>query len=290
MYLGSFGIDDYVGIPAATHRFSSGAAYAPTSLTYSIYEEEASPPTGIDENVDMIVAAPLDGIVGCYWVRRQLTTAAGFEVGKNYVVVVKATVDSVAAIQMHTFQVEARVRSNMVAILGTALTETAGLIAAGFKKFFNIATPTGTVNSLPDAVPGANGGVFIAGANAATSVTTALTANITGDLSGSVGSVTGAVTLAASQLVFKKNVARANFAFPMYDSTGALKSGLTVTAEIRKDAGVAFAALAGSVSEIGSTGWYTVDFAQAETNADTIAFSASAAGANPTCYTILTQA
>jgi hypothetical protein len=46
---------------------------------------------------------------------------------------------------------------------------------------------------LPSATAGAAGGVFIAGANAATSVTTALTANITGNLSGSVGSVTGAV-------------------------------------------------------------------------------------------------
>lgn len=51
------------------------------------------------------------------------------------------------------------VKANLAQILGTALTETAGLIAAGFKKFFNIGTPTGTVNSLPDAVPGANGGL-----------------------------------------------------------------------------------------------------------------------------------
>ena len=47
------------------------------------------------------------------------------------------------------------VKANLAQILGTALTETAGLIAAGFKKFFNVATPTGTVNSLPDAVAGA---------------------------------------------------------------------------------------------------------------------------------------
>lgn len=104
-YLGTFHIDDYLGIPAATHRFSSGAAYAPTALTYSIYEEATD--VGLDEDVDMTVASPFDAITGCYWVRRQLTAAAGFEAGKNYLVVVKATVDSVAAIQMHTFQVEA---------------------------------------------------------------------------------------------------------------------------------------------------------------------------------------
>ena len=54
---------------------------------------------------------------------------------------------------------------------------------------------------LPSATAGAAGGLFIAGANAATSITTALTANIvgnvTGNLSGSVGSVTG---LTASNL------------------------------------------------------------------------------------------
>jgi hypothetical protein len=37
------------------------------------------------------------------------------------------------------------VKSNLAQILGTALTETAGLIAAGFKKFFNVASPTLTV-------------------------------------------------------------------------------------------------------------------------------------------------
>jgi hypothetical protein len=55
---------------------------------------------------------------------------------------------------------------DLVSILGTALTETAGLIAAAFKKFFNIATPTGTVNSLPDAVPTAAGGLIAATADA----------------------------------------------------------------------------------------------------------------------------
>lgn len=85
------------------------------------------------------------------------------------------------------------VKANLTQILGTVLTETAGLLAAAFKKFFNVATPTGTVNSLPDAVPGAAGGVFIAGTNAATTVTTALTTTFTGNLTGSVASVTGAV-------------------------------------------------------------------------------------------------
>jgi len=51
------------------------------------------------------------------------------------------------------------VKSNLVQILATALTETAGLLAGGFKKFFNVATPTGDLNSLPAAIPAANGGL-----------------------------------------------------------------------------------------------------------------------------------
>jgi hypothetical protein len=43
------------------------------------------------------------------------------------------------------------------------------------------------------AVPGATGGLFIAGTNAATIVTTSFTTTFTGNLTGSVGSVTGAV-------------------------------------------------------------------------------------------------
>lgn len=53
------------------------------------------------------------------------------------------------------------VKANLAQILGTALTETAGQIAAAFKKFFDKATPTGTINSLPDAVPGAAGGLLV---------------------------------------------------------------------------------------------------------------------------------
>lgn len=85
------------------------------------------------------------------------------------------------------------VKSNWVQYLGTALGGTAAQVVAAITKFFNVTSPTGTVNSLPDAVPGAAGGVFIAGTNAATTVTTALTTTFTGNLTGSVGSVSGAV-------------------------------------------------------------------------------------------------
>lgn len=123
MYLGTYKIDDYVPIPAVTHRFSSGAAYAPSAITYSIYEEGST--TGLDENVDMTPASPFDGVTGFYYARRQLTAAAGFEAGKAYVVLVKATVDSVAAQEAHVFQILAPVDARAVA--GTAQTAGAEL-------------------------------------------------------------------------------------------------------------------------------------------------------------------
>jgi hypothetical protein len=85
------------------------------------------------------------------------------------------------------------VKASLAQILGTAITGTAAQLAAAFTKFFDKAAPTGTINSFPDVVPGAAGGLFIAGTNAATVVTTSLTTTFTGNLTGSVGSVTGAV-------------------------------------------------------------------------------------------------
>ncbi len=52
-----------------------------------------------------------------------------------------------------------RVEADLTYIHGTALTETATQLAGAFVKFFDVASPTGTANSLPDAIPGANNGL-----------------------------------------------------------------------------------------------------------------------------------
>ena len=130
-YLGSWKIDDYLTIPATTHRFSTGAAYAPTSLTYTIYEDDST--VHLVENVDMVPAAPFDGIVGFYLAKIQLLAITGFEKGKNYTIVLKATVDSVAAISYHTFQIEAEVDANTVSASVT-LAATQGAITWGQQK------------------------------------------------------------------------------------------------------------------------------------------------------------
>ena len=111
MYLGTYQINEYLPIPAATHRFSSGNVYQPTALTYSIYK--AGSTTGLYEGVDMTPASPFDSVVGLYYARVQLTAGAGFVVDTDYVVVVSATVDGVTAIDVHTFNLR---------VLGTAQT------------------------------------------------------------------------------------------------------------------------------------------------------------------------
>lgn len=48
------------------------------------------------------------------------------------------------------------VKSNLAQILGTALTETVGQIAAGFKQFFNISSPTSTMNVITTTTTASN--------------------------------------------------------------------------------------------------------------------------------------
>ena len=95
------------------------------------------------------------------------------------------------------------VKSNLVQILATALTESAGQIAAAFKQFFNIASPTSTMNVLTTVTTAttatnltnaATAGDFTAAMK--TSLNAATPASVTGavgSVTGAVGSVTGAV-------------------------------------------------------------------------------------------------
>ncbi len=73
-----------------------------------------------------------------------------------------------------------------------ALTVTNAFTVSGATTFTGAVTGTNAGNDLRinGAVPGAAGGLFIAGTNAATTVTTSFTTTFTGNLTGSVGSVT----------------------------------------------------------------------------------------------------
>jgi hypothetical protein len=197
MFLGIYDIDEYVAIPAVTHRFSSGAAYVPTVLTYSIYEEGST--TGTDENVDMTPASPFDAVTGLYYARRQLTAAAGFERGKTYVVVVKATVDSVSALDVHVFQIRYQLTGDPYAVVSsgtygnsTIKTETAAIKA----KTDNLPASPAAVGSnmgTVTSVTGNVGGNVVGSVGSVTGAVGSVTGNVGGNVVGSVGSVTGAV-------------------------------------------------------------------------------------------------
>lgn len=168
----------------------------------------------------------------------------------------------------------------------------------------NINAPIATVDTvvdaikaktdlLPNATAGAAGGLFIAGANAATSVTTALTANISGNVSGTVGSVVGAVgsvTAAVSTTSnIKQNQALANFEFLMTDSTGhAPATGATVTCTRSIDGGSFGSGTLANVAEI-SNGLYRVDFGAGDLNGKVITLRAVATGCDDTFERIVTQ-
>src|SRR3990170_7832646 len=188
MYLGEYRIDDYVTLIATTHRFSSGAAYAPTAITYRVYEDA----TDVEIVADTAMTN-FDTETGFYLDRIQCTAVLGYEVGKTYTALIKATVDSVAAITAYTWRIltppvnvaqwlgtacatptvngvpevdlthiegtahaSTSIRANLISILGTTLTETAGQIAAAFKQFFDVGTPTGTMKAITNVVTATN--------------------------------------------------------------------------------------------------------------------------------------
>jgi len=140
--------------------------------------------------------------------------------------------------------------------------------------------PTIAFDQLPIAVPGAAGGVFIAGSNAGTSV------NFTGNLSGSVGSVTAAVSVNSN---IKQNVALAGFEFLMTDSTNHNPAtGKTVTVTRSIDGGAFGAGTLSAVTEI-SNGMYKCDFGAGDLSGKVITLRAVASLCDDLFVTIITE-
>lgn len=84
-----------------------------------------------------------------------------------------------------------------------------------------------------------------------------------------------------------KNTALSAFMFVMRNSAGTPTAGLTVTATRSLD-GAAFASCTNSVTEV-SNGWYKIDLAAADLNANVVALRFTATGAVDTNLTIPTQ-
>ena len=114
------------------------------------------------------------------------------------------------------------------------------------------------------------------------------------DIAGSAVSTSSAqlgvnvVSVAGAASNIKKNQALADFPFIMTDSTNhAPKTGLTVTGTVSLNGG-AFGSLTNSVTET-SNGWYQVNLAAADLNANTVALRFTATGADDRDITIVTQ-
>lgn len=206
-------------------------------------------------------------------------------------------------------------------VINTALTETvAGNLAGGIKKFFNVSSPTSTMNEITLV-------------DTTTAVTNQVTANVT-DWNGSApnnlisgrvdsnaqamatgvisnttfaaGAVdssafaqsaadkawsTAARTLTSTGGVFRfaKNTAIANFQFVMTDATThAPKTGLTVTTQHNID-NAGFASTTNSAVEVAS-GWYVINLSAADLNGNVIGFRFSATGADDLDFTVVTTA
>ncbi len=141
-----------------------------------------------------------------------VTCAAGVTVNAN-----------VGTTQAITFNANNFQKVSLNDILATTLTETSGLLAGGFKQFFNVSTPTGTVNSLPNAVAGASGGLLIAGSNAATTFATLTSTGAFTTGGFSAGAITATTVTASGAVAFQST-----FAVTTSTALGAI-SGSTLT-------------------------------------------------------------
>lgn len=104
MYLGEFPIDRLITFAVTTHTASTGAVTDADSVpTYRVYEDETTTPllTGSMAKLDDA------NTTGFYSEQITLSAANGFENGKSYNIYITATVATIAAAAVYTFQVEA---------------------------------------------------------------------------------------------------------------------------------------------------------------------------------------
>jgi hypothetical protein len=111
---------------------------------------------------------------------------------------------------------------------------------------FTVASSIGRSLYTTGALPGAAGGHFIAGTNAATTVTTSFTTTFTGNLTGSVGSVTGSVGSVAGAV----GSVTGNVGGNVTGSVGSVATGGITAASIAADAIGASELAADAVTEI----------------------------------------
>ncbi len=85
-----------------------------------------------------------------------------------------------------------------------------------------------------------------------------------------------------------RNRAIGGFSFPMFDSSGDLKTGETITAQRSIDGG-SFASCTNSAAELGSTGVYKIDLSASDLDGVNVIFKFTSSGAKPTISRVVLQ-
>lgn len=101
-----------------------------------------------------------------------LALSALSQVGQYAFLVEAAASVYLGSVMVDVVAALANVTADITKVLGTSVTEGgAGRLAGAFTKWFDVAAPTGTVNSIPGATPGQDNGLLILGSNVTTQAT-----------------------------------------------------------------------------------------------------------------------
>lgn len=176
-----------VGSGACTHEGNGYHTYAPAQAETN-YDLIAFTfvGTGAIPTTIQIYSRPTTGILAPTVADRTLDVSATGEAGLDWANIGgKTTSNALTGTTIATSQAVASVTALSTSAIATGVWQTA--VAGNF----TVANSIGKCLYIANIAPGASGGHFIAGSNAATTVD--ITGNITGNVSGSVGSVTGAV-------------------------------------------------------------------------------------------------
>jgi len=96
-------------------------------------------------------------------------------------------------------------------------------------------------------------------------------------------------SLAPASIPVKKNTAFPNFDFPIYGlSASGPTTGLSISCQRSIDGG-SFGSCTNAVSEIGTSGYYKIDFSAADLNGNTVLVRFFGTGAKEKSVTFITQ-
>ena len=297
-YFGNFRENETVYIPFNTFNSDGASCTITNFINTDVHIHKDNDLTQRNNAAGIVVSVNFDGITGSHLVEIDTSdnTVENFwEIEKDYTVRIEGTTINAQTVNMviGTFSIENRFDEvDLVKILGNVLSETVdGYLSAGLKKLLDIETPVFTLGSVNQTEDNDTKLTTLTDTRCIEARMSELdSANLPSDVD-DILSDTNAIKVKADLLPsgIAKNVALSNFHFLMVDRVDHVtpKLSLTVTARIMKDDGD-FADCTNDVSEK-SGGVYSIDFTQAEMNADIIVLLFSAPSADTRTLTIITN-